>query len=513
MKEKDENPEEIKENEIKNLNKEENINIDTNQTDKQYIICHDKTIIEVSDKKWSRYLISYKTILETKLQLSKDKLSNKYNPNDKITLLNINEKQCTLLSNIIDELNENNLTYHWLQVPDVNNKLIVIKKEHLLKQKIKDEEVEILDYNSKKYKINPGKVCRLAKKYHITKGPGEDNILYLIKDISNQPHFVTKTIIQFAKKKRALNYENQTMEITEYNNQIIKVNCDSIRDLEDFNPYSEWVEINDINNNKIIVKKVNLSDCKELFDKNIEGGNEIQKINDWKYDVYEININNEYSKVFPNRYKYFNDINKYDEYSKVEDINKNKIHIKTSLIEYYLDENINELSLYEEVFDKDNQRQIINPNQIIKSILLNYDDICDINGPYVEIMTQSGSKHIIKVRTINKILKLAENNKDNNDKVSINDNSGIKILTSLKKIKEINLNNNNIILLGFKDIEENMCYFKKKDIINKINEILLNLIEEDYLILNDINGLQRTIKYSQIRIINNRLKKNSNLKN
>ena len=303
------------------------------------------------------------------------------------------------------------------------------------------------------------------------------------------------------------------MEITEYNNQIIKVNCDSIRDLEDFNPYSEWVEINDINNNKIIVKKVNLLDCKELFDKNIEGGNEIQKINDWKYDVYEININNEYSKVFPNRYKYFNDINKYDEYSKVEDINKNKIHIKTSLIEYYLDENINELSLYEEVFDKDNQRQIINPNQIIKSILLNYDDICDINGPYVEIMTQSGSKHIIKVRTINKILKLAENNKDNNDKVSINDNSGIKILTSLKKIKEINLNNNNIILLGFKDIEENMCYFKKKDIINKINEILLNLIEEDYLILNDINGLERTIKYSQIRIINNRLKKNSNLKN
>ena len=91
--------------------------------------------------------------------------------------------------------------------------------------------------------------------------------------------------------------------------------------------------------------------------------------------------------------------------------------------------------------------------------------------------------------------------------------SGIKILTSLKKIKEINLNNNNIILLGFKDIEENMCYFKKKDIINKINEILLNLIEEDYLILNDINGLERTIKYSQIRIINNRLKKNSNLKN
>ena len=57
-----------------------------------------------------------------------------------------------------------------------------------------------------------------------------------------------------------MNDDYQTMEITEHNNQIIKVNCDSIRDLEDFNPYSEWVEVNDINNNKIIVKKVNLLD-------------------------------------------------------------------------------------------------------------------------------------------------------------------------------------------------------------------------------------------------------------
>ena len=510
MKEKEENPEEIEENENKNDQKEDNEDI--NNFDNKYIICHDKTIIEVSDKKRSRYLIPYKTILESKLKILKEKLSNKYNPADKITLLSIYEKECSLLSNIIDELNENNLTYHWLQVPDINNKLIIIKKEHLLKEKIKDEEVDVLDYNSKKYKINPGKICRLAKKYHITIGSGEDNILYLIKDVSNQIHFVTKTIIQFAKKKRALNDDNQTMEITEHNNQIIKVNCDAIRDLEDFNPYSEWVEINDVNKNKIIVKKVNLLDCKELFDKNIEGGNEIQEINDWKYDVYKINIKNEYSRVFPNRYKYYNDINKYEEFTQVNDINKNKIYIKTSLIEYYLDEKINELSLYEEVFDKNNQKQIINPNQIIKNILLNYDDISDQNGPYVELITQSGSKHIIKVHTINKILNLAENKKNNKDKVSIKDNNGIKILTSLNKIKEINLSDNNIILLGFKDIMENICYFRKKDIINKINELLINLLEEDFLILNDVNNNEKRIKYSQIRIINNKLKKNINLK-
>lgn len=504
MKESVEKIVEIEENNINNEKKEENGEI--NNFKNNYIICHDKTIIEVSDKKWSRYLIPYKNMLEVKLQISKNKLDNKYKPDEQIALLNIYEKQCFLSNNIIEELNENNLTYHWLQVPDINNKLIVVKKEHLLKQKIKDEEVEILDYNSKKYKINPGKVCREAKKYHITIGSGEENILYLIKDISNQPHFVTKTIIKFAKMKRSLNDENQTLDITEYNNQIIKVNCDSIRDLEDFNPYSEWVEIKDINQNKIIVKKVDLLDCKELFDKNLEGGNEIQKINDWKYDIYDINIKSEYERIFPNRYKYYNDVNKYEEFSGVNDINKNKIYIKTSLIEYYLDENINELGLYEEVYDKDNQKQIINPNQIIKNILLNYDDISDINGPYIELITQSGAKHIIKVNTINKIIRMAKNKQDNN-KVSIKDHNGIKIITSLNKIKEININDNNIILLGFKDITGNIFYFKKSDIISRINYILLNTLEEEYLTLNDINNDERKIKYSQIRIINNQLKK------
>ena len=59
-----------------------------------------------------------------------DKLSNIYKPEEQMTLIDINEKKCNLLSYIIEELNENNLTYHWLQVPDVNNKLIIVKKEH-----------------------------------------------------------------------------------------------------------------------------------------------------------------------------------------------------------------------------------------------------------------------------------------------------------------------------------------------------------------------------------------------
>ena len=225
--------------------KEDNNNIDNIQNNnegdiKNYIICHDKTIIEVSDKKWNRYLIPYKAVLESKRQIRIQKSKNSYKDTEPIELIDYNEKKCNIPGKIIEEYNENNLTYHWLQVSDVNDKLIVVKKEHLLMQKISNEEKEILDYNGKKYKIIPGKVCRLAKKYHITTGLGEQNILYLIKDSSGEFHFVTKTIIKFAKTKRALNDEMHTLEITDKDNTIINVNSDTIRDLEDFNPYSEW---------------------------------------------------------------------------------------------------------------------------------------------------------------------------------------------------------------------------------------------------------------------------------
>ena len=512
-------------NNIKN-GKEEINNIDNIQNNnekdlKNYIICHDKTIVEVSDKKWNRYLIPYKTVLESKRQIRIQKSMNAYKDMEPIELIDINEKKCNIPGKIIEEYNENNLTYHWLQVSDVNDKLIIVKKEHLLMQKISNEEKEILDYNGKKYKIIPGKVCRLAKKYHITTGLGEQNILYLIKDSSGEFHFVTKTIIKFAKTKRALNDEMHTLEITDKENAIINVNSDTIRDLEDFNPYSEWCEIENINNNKIIVKKVNLLDCKEMLDKNIDGGNKIQQINDWKFDIYDINVDVQFSKCFPEKYFYLSNKNSREEFSEVNDINNKKIYIRTSLIEYYLDENINDLSLYEEVFDKNNEKQIINPNQIIKGILLSYDDVADDSGPFVQLVTQSGSKHVIKVNTINKILKIAEekemkNSNENkninkNNKVSIKDNNGIKIYTSLNKIKEIKLNDNNILLLCFTDIHGDKCYFTKNDILNEVNDLLMNLLEDEYIILSDINGIERSIRHSQIKIINNKIKKNLNI--
>ena len=126
------------------------------------------------------------------------------------------------------------------------------------------------------------------------------------------------------------------------------------------------------------------------------------------------------------------------------------------------------------------------------------------------MITQSGSKHLIKVNTINKIIKIAEDrkNKNDNSKVSIKDNNGIKIFTSLNKIKEINLKDNDIILLCFNDVNGNKCYFKKRELIKEVSNILMNSINEDYIILNDINGEKRYIQHSQIKIINSKIKKN-----
>ena len=150
-----------------------------------------------------------------------------------------------------------------------------------------------------------------------------------------------------------------------------------------------------------------------------------------------------------------------------------------------------------------------------------YDNVADDNGPFVQLATQSGSKHVIKVSTINKILKIAEEKEmknsnenkavNNNNKVSIKDSNGIKIYTSLNKIKEIKLNDNNILLLCFTDIHGNKCYFTKNDILNKVNDLLMNLLEDEYITLSDINGIERSIKHSQIKIINNKIKKNLNI--
>ena len=58
----------------KSNNKEINIikedsALDNEKKINNYIICYDQTINEISDKKWGRYLIPYKSLLEAKRQI------------------------------------------------------------------------------------------------------------------------------------------------------------------------------------------------------------------------------------------------------------------------------------------------------------------------------------------------------------------------------------------------------------------------------------------------------------
>ena len=471
--------------------------------DKINIISHDETIIEVLDKKWNKYLIPRINILKAKLIIQKESK----NLDDLIEIEDKENKIIKILCSIINDIDENNILYHWLLVPDISKNYILVKKEHLLSLKMLKEEIEILDYYGKKKKIIPGKICRIAKKYHITEGYGSDNILFKIKDINNNTYFVSKPILKFAKKKRILNDESLTIEITDKMNNKINVPFENIRDFEDYNCYNEYCEIEDINKTKIIVKKMDLQDLKEICDKNLIKESKIQEINDYKFNVYNINPQNQYWKLFPDKYFYLEKDNTRYEYCTIKDLNNNDIQIKTTLIEYYLNENLNDLALEEEIFDINFTSVLFNPYEVIKNIIMNYNDIIG-KEQFICIVTQSGTKHLIKINLINKTLKICKNN-DLNTIISIKDNNNNKIETTLKKIKEINLKDNNNIYISLEDINLKIVYINKQLIIDTINKFINNEynLDEELEFIDYLNQ-RKFINIKNINIKNSKLKKN-----
>ena len=119
------------------------------------IINKDPTIIEVLDKKWKKYLIPRNNIIKAKFIISQEK---NISPETTITILDKDNNKQTLMREILIDLNENNLTYHWLYVSDIENNQILVKKEQLIDFKISKEETLIMDYYAKKKKIITGKV-------------------------------------------------------------------------------------------------------------------------------------------------------------------------------------------------------------------------------------------------------------------------------------------------------------------------------------------------------------------
>ena len=470
------------------------------------IINKDPTIIEVLDKKWKKYLIPRNNIIKAKFIISQEK---NISPETTITILDKDNNKQTLMREILIDLNENNLTYHWLYVSDIENNQILVKKEQLIDFKISNEETLIMDYYAKKKKIITGKVCREAKKYHSTKGKGNENILFKIKDNKGIYHFVPKPIIKFAKKKRILNDEVSIIEITDKDNNIIYIPFEIIRDFDEGNIYCEWCEIDNLNGEKIIVLKRDLQDLKENFDKNYEKS--IQEIQDYNYKKHEIDSENEYLKLFPEQYSYLYSNSKRDEFSIIKDLENKEVKIKTSLIEHLLGEELEQLGYYMESNNEKGEKIKFNPYEIIKDIISKYDDIICSSGPYIQINTQSGNKHLIKRGTIIKAIELSEKSKNDNNNnmvISIKDSLNTKIMTTLQKLKEIDLNNNDILLIPLIDDYGKNVYIKKSIIIDIVNKIIEGKQKGENEKVKDYLNEDKVINVGQINMKNSKIKKN-----
>jgi hypothetical protein len=464
-----------------------------------HFISHDQTIIEVLDEKYKKYLIPRANIIKAKYILEKTNYTEDY-----ISVIDKdNQPQSILTSKIID-LNEDNITYHWLEVTDIDNQSIIVKREQLLEHAMTNEPVKIMDYYRKNRKIIPGKVCRKAKKYHPTEGEGIENILFKVQDENKVTQFVTKPQIKFAKKKRMLNDETFSIEITNKDNTVITVPLENIRNIDEDNAYKEYCEIVDSENNNIIVRKTDLQDLKEIQDKNLNQET-LQSISNYDYtSIYKIKPNEQYLRLFPNKYSYIPNGESIPWIS-VKDINGKSFEVKTSLIEYYINENINELAIYEEVNDLNYNPIIINPFEIVKNIMMTYDDISCKNGPFIELVTQSGTKHLIRKHTINKVFNLK---KEPNDYINIKDSNNVKILTRIQKLNELDLNSPDVLLIPLEDVTGKIIYVKKSIVIGIVNKIVKGESKEECETVIDNKGEERVINVRQINMRNSSLKKN-----
>lgn len=136
---------------------------------------------------------------------------------------------------------------------------------------------------------------------------------------------------------------------------------------------------------------------------------------------------------------------------------------------------------------------------------MNYDDILCKPGPYIELATQSGTKHLIRKHTILKAIKLVKNP---NEYINIKDTNNVKIVTSIQKLKEIDLNSGDVLLIPVEDSNGKTAYVKKSIVINIVNRIVMGESVNDCETVQDYLGNSRVINVSQIIIKNSSLKKN-----
>ena len=152
-----------------------------------------------------------------------------------------------------------------------------------------------------------------------------------------------------------------------------------------------------------------------------------------------------------------------------------------------------------------------NPYEIIKDIISKYDDIICSSGPYIQINTQSGNKHLIKRGTIIKAINLSEKSKNDNNNnmvISIKDSLNTKIMTTLQKLKDIDLNNNDLLLIPLIDDNDKIVYIKKSIVIDIVNKIIEGKQSGESEKVKDYLNEDKVINIGQINMKNSKIKKN-----
>jgi hypothetical protein len=92
--------------------------------------------------------------------------------------------------------------------------------------------------------------------------------------------------------------------------------------------------------------------------------------------------------------------------------------------------------------------------------------------------------------------------------ISIKDSLNTKIMTTLQKLKEIDLNNNDILLIPLIDDYGKNVYIKKSIIIDIVNKIIEGKQKGENEKVKDYLNEDKVINVGQINMKNSKIKKN-----
>ena len=92
--------------------------------------------------------------------------------------------------------------------------------------------------------------------------------------------------------------------------------------------------------------------------------------------------------------------------------------------------------------------------------------------------------------------------------ISIKDSLNTKIMTTLQKLKDIDLNNNDLLLIPLIDDNGKIVYIKKSIVIDIVNKIIEGKQSGESEKVKDYLNEDKVINIGQINMKNSKIKKN-----